>query len=155
MVVIMRMIRRTIQQIGMAKYWIYRNNTFGLCSTFKAHKKSGTNVTIAKEATYMKLTITEAYGWAYSAEAIDLTDYKTIYFYGYHTGASTMRFDVKADYTTYGSTSPYYASIPDGSAGLVSFDVSALNGSYYVRFGATPNSIVDDEIYCYQIYLTK
>lgn len=141
--------------LSKAKTWIYRNNTFNLCSTFNAYKKSGTTVSIAKNADHMLLTITAAYGWAYSAEAINLTDYKTLYFYGYHTGASTMQFDVKADYTTYGSDSPYYASIPGGSAGLISFDVSALNGSYYVRFGRTINSNATDTIYCYQIYATK
>ena len=151
----MRMSRRIGVNTFGGKTWIYRNNTFGLCTTFDAYKKSGTSVTIVKNADSMVLTITAAYGWATSHEAIDLTEYKTIYFYGYHTGASTMLFDVKADYTTYGSDSPYYASIPGGSAGLISFDVSALNGSYYVRFGRTINTAATDSVYCYQIYLTK
>lgn len=137
------------------KTWIYQNNTFNLCSTFNAYKSSGTNVTIAKNADHMLLTITSAYGWAYSAEQIDLTDYKTLYFYGYHTGASTMRLDVRDVYTKTGSDGSYYANIPAGSAGLVSFDVSALNGSYYVRFGNTIKAAATDSVYCYQIYLTK
>lgn len=138
------------------KTWIYRNNTFGLCTTFDAYKKSGTTVSVAKNADHMLLTINTAYGWAMSHEQIDLTDYKTIYFYGYHTGASTMRFDAKAVGTDYGSDSPYYADIAGGaSPSLVSFDVSALNGGYYIRFGRTINSNATDSIYCYLIYLVK
>lgn len=33
--------------------------------------------------------------------------------------------------------------------------LSALNGSYYVRFGNTINAAATDYVYCYQIYLTK
>lgn len=141
--------------LSKAKTWIYRNNTFGLCSTFNAYKSSGTNLTIAKNADHMLITVTSAVGWGYSAETINLTDYKTIYFYGYHTGESTMRFDVRDVYTKTGSDGSYYANIPVGSAGLVSFDVSALNGSYYVRFGNTINAATTDSVYCYQIYLMK
>lgn len=141
--------------LSKAKTWIYRNNTFGLCSTFGYYKGGGTNVAIEKNSDHMLLTITSAYGWAWSVEAIDLTAYKTLYFYGYHTGASTMRFDVRDVYTKTGSDGSYYANIPAGSAGLVSFDVSALNGSYYVRFGNTINAAATDSVYCYQIYLTK
>lgn len=141
--------------LSAIKYWIYRNNTFGLCSTFNAYKSSGTNLTIAKNSDHMLVTVTSAVGWGYSNVTIDLTDYKTIYFYGYHTGASTMRFDVRDVYTKTGSDGSYYANIPAGSAGLVSFDVSALNGSYYVRFGNTINVAATDSVYCYQIYLTK
>jgi hypothetical protein len=136
------------------KTWIYRNNVFGLCTTFNAYKGGGTTVSIAKNSDHMLLTITSAYGWAYSAEQIDLTDYKTLYFYGYHTGASTMKFDIQSgSYTTYSSTAE--ATIPGGSVGLVSIDVSSYNGAHYVRFGRIVNSNATDTIYCYLIYLVK
>lgn len=137
------------------KRWIYRNNAFGFVTTFNGYKKSGSNVAIEKNADHMKLTFTSAYGWAYSNETINLTDYKKIWFYGYHgiTGA-TIQFDVRTDYTL-NESAGNVATIPVGSSGFISIDVSALNGNYYVRFGAILPYNVSGSVYCYQIYLTK
>lgn len=151
----MRLIRKMIQIARSFKHWIYRNNVFGLCSTFGYYKGGGTNVAITKNSDHMLLTITSAYGWAYSLEQIDLTDYKTLYFYGYHTGASTMRFDVRANYISTTAASDFVNINGGGTPSLVSLDVSALNGSYYVRFGNTIDANATDTIYCYGIYLMK
>lgn len=149
----MRLMRRMAIILGDLKTWIYRNNTFSLCSTFNPYRYSGTSEAFFKNSDHMKLVITSAVAWAHSAEAIDLTDYKTLYFYGYHTGASTMRVDIKSKYNTVTSTA--YADIAGGSPALRSIDVSSYNGSYYVRFGNTINAAATDSVYCYQIYLTK
>lgn len=114
----------------------YENNTFpAIVGDFLAYKSSGTSATLIKNALSAQISLSAAQGWAYSQNVVDLTNLSKIWFYGATSHLTTL--------TAFGVASTYTATSNAAQVGLpvnsqwnwVSLDVSALNGTYYLRFG--------------------
>lgn len=71
-----------------------------------------------------------------TANAIDMTNYNTLYFYGSMTsGGNWMRLFLDTKTTGYWNAPPYFVNGSGGDAKLYTIDISSATGNYYINFG--------------------
>lgn len=108
----------------------YKNSTYlPIVGGFAAAGAS----TFTQESDNLKLYMNNTGGWVRGTSMIDLTDINTIWFYGGSSANVTAYLNVSKSTTdnTYGAQ----VTLPKLGNGWVAMDVSALTGTWYIRFG--------------------
>ena len=139
-----------------SRKWLYNHGAIGvLAGDWLAWLSEGTSlsdVSLSKGASALTLTITNAVGWAYSKNEIDLTNIKTLYFYGSSSHSDALLyFGISPDYAL--TTAYRQVQIPlNGASALVSLDVSAVTGNYFIRFGRFGETRTTTTVTCSEVY---
>lgn len=108
----------------------YKNSTY--LPIVGGYARAGA-ATLTQESDNLKLSMANQGGFVYSVNQIDLTNINTIWFYGGSSANVIAYLNVSKSTTdnTYGAQ----VVLPKQGNAWVSLDVSALTGSYYLRFG--------------------
>lgn len=135
------------------KIWMYNHGTISLVGDWLAFKSTGTSVVLTKNADNLSLAINDAVGWAYGQNQIDLTDINTLYFYGASShGSALLYYGIVASNSGL-NTNYTQVQIPlNGASSLVSLDVSAVTGNYFIRFGRFGTTKTTTTVTCYEVY---
>ena len=137
-----------------SRKWLYNHGAIGvLAGDWLAWLSRGESVSLSKGASALTLTITDAVGWAYSKNEIDLTNIKTLYFYGSSSHDKALLYFgiVASDYKL--TTNYAQVQIPlNGASALVSLDVSAVTGNYFIRFGRFGETRTTTTVTCSEVY---
>ena len=137
-----------------SRKWLYNHGAIGvLAGDWLARLSNGTSVALSKGASALTLTIYDAVGWAYSKNEIDLTNIKTLYFYGSSSHDKALLYFgiVASDYAL--TTNYAQVQIPlNGASALVSLDVSAVTGNYFIRFGRFGETRTTTTVTCSEVY---
>jgi len=137
-----------------SRMWLYNHGAIGvLAGDWLAWLSKGESVSLSKGASALTLTIYDAVGWAYSKNEIDLTNIKTLYFYGSSSHSDALLYFgiVASDYAL--TTNYAEVQIPlNGASALVSLDVSAVTGNYFIRFGRFGETRTTTTVTCSEVY---
>lgn len=138
------------------KVWLYKRGTIPtLVGDWLVRKSKGTGATLTKGASNLTLALNDAVGWAYGQNQIDLTSIDTLYFYGSCSNGTNEYFGIVA--SNYGLNVNYaQVQLPyNGANALVSLDVSAVTGNYFIRFGRFGTTNATANVTCSDAYGVK